>query len=311
MKALFYMSFFFCTQLSLAKDVNHIENMIDSHGQIYSVSSQLDSSLEKYGPHNLFDDDNSTAWVEGVKGPGINESIKLIIQGNLKKFEVINGYAKSSKTFSNNNRIKEIKITAYKIVMPRDGMVSERYTPITFKQEIASFSTTLRDTKTPQSITPTPSWIRKLNHENKYGVEIEILSIYKGAKFDDTCLTQLKTVINSAPIRKKITVKNDDSEVWVDDQRVLKSDEVIYQLIEVDNSGQWAIFILMANTGIGRMETSYMLFSIEKEIPINPSAFDTEISGPYGLKTKSGVLYLEAYSTRSQKIILIDLKEVK
>lgn len=49
---------------------------------LHSVSSELNEvnpfeELGEYGAHNLFDKDSSTAWVEGVKGDGIGESVYI------------------------------------------------------------------------------------------------------------------------------------------------------------------------------------------------------------------------------------------
>ena len=63
--------------------------MNDAKGS-YSCSSELNpppfNEFGEYGAHNLCDKDFSTAWVEGVEGNGIGESINIGIGNELKDY---------------------------------------------------------------------------------------------------------------------------------------------------------------------------------------------------------------------------------
>ena len=74
----------------------------------YSASSFLMSQgSNSYGPKNMFDKNPFTAWVEGVTGYGIGETIT--IEGPAPNY-ILNGYQKSIKSFVDNSRVKKFKI---------------------------------------------------------------------------------------------------------------------------------------------------------------------------------------------------------
>ena len=74
----------------------------------YSASSFLMSQgSNSYGPKNMFDKNPFTAWVEGVSGYGIGETIT--IEGPAPNY-ILNGYQKSIKSFVDNSRVKKFKI---------------------------------------------------------------------------------------------------------------------------------------------------------------------------------------------------------
>lgn len=122
----------------------------------------------KYSALNLIDSKKTSAWVEGDIGPGINSWIKINTQtlasskSKLKGLIITNGYAKSNKSFYENNRIKKLKIEI------SDG-----------QNKIVN----LKDTMEDQILYFNPSIINY--------VKLTILDIYKGSKFDDTCLSEV------------------------------------------------------------------------------------------------------------------------
>jgi hypothetical protein len=153
-------------------------------------SSFLNDSFS-YRAENLCDNNFKTAWVEGVKGYGIGEIFQYFIN-NYKyykdeKFEKINdyippineirlfnGYVKSEKAFKENSRIKKLKM----YVDGQPWVILE-----------------LADT-TSQQIFEIPE-IKYLKIKNRKDykedlvLKFEILEVYKGTKYEDTCLTEL------------------------------------------------------------------------------------------------------------------------
>ena len=90
-------------------------------------SSELDpvnpfEDLGKYGGHNLFDRDPATAWVEGVDGDGIGESVTIEAGETLEEaINRRNGYQKSQGTFEGNSRVKKLRVTLYAgFMLPMD-----------------------------------------------------------------------------------------------------------------------------------------------------------------------------------------------
>lgn len=143
-----------------------------------SASSELEAENDLYSVNNIIDEKPETAWVEGKNNSGIGESITINItprsksgkKGSykIKKIGIINGYAKDNTTFKQNNRIKRLRIK-YENGLTRSKRV--KYD--------------LKDTMAMQYIEfKEPIFLNKL--------KIEILDVYKGSKWDDTCISEVK-----------------------------------------------------------------------------------------------------------------------
>ena len=69
---------------------------------LYCVSSVLPSQPgSSYGPENLFDGSNRTAWCEGVRGNGEGQEIYIRIVDGIpfRRLLVYNGYANADKSY--------------------------------------------------------------------------------------------------------------------------------------------------------------------------------------------------------------------
>ena len=155
-----------------------------------SASSELDENKnDKYAVGNLTDGDPSTAWVEGKKGSGIDEYIKFYCPQEeadmvniysaykIDSLGIINGYAKNEEVFYKNNRVKKIKIE-YKNDIFREENPYNMKTP-----EIYEYI--LEDTMAMQYLVfPEPIYMSSM--------KISILEVYKGSKWDDTCISELR-----------------------------------------------------------------------------------------------------------------------
>lgn len=309
------LSFIFSLPLLTSNIASAISlNMIDTHGMIYKATSELKVPVQgfgKYGVHNLFDNDVRTAWAEGVDGSGIKESISFVFKKKLKKIEVVNGYAKSSETFIKNNRIRKIRVSIYEVEMPKAGKVTEQFIPVKFKTMIIMFSKILKDTKEPQGIKLPKKWNEYLISKDTYGIKFEILSVYKGTHFDDTCLSELKFSYKTDNI-KKVQITNKDSEIWIqsgeENKLVRRSEEFIYQLIETDSGGNWAIIIEMPAKIEGRVETNYILLSLKQRKFISVKENIREL---YGFIYKNEKVFLQAYDSKTDSIIALDLSRLE
>ncbi len=127
-------------------------------------SSYLIEKNKKYSVENLGSLVVDTPWVEGVKGDGIGEGFTFTRDSRPFKYLLImNGYISYDKPYlyKYNNRIKKLKLTGLK-----NG-----------KSQLVD----ILDTPHPQTID-----ISFL--ENGEDVRIEIADVYKGTKYDDTCL---------------------------------------------------------------------------------------------------------------------------
>jgi hypothetical protein len=130
-----------------------------------SATTSLKGKNMRYGAGNLLDK-SSGSWCEGVKGDGIGEKITLKFwkEEILRTLYFINGL-KSKKYYSKNNRVKVLKING------------ESYT--------------LRDSPLLQKIVLNkPVKAKKL--------VLEIVSVYPGSKWKDTCITEISV---NAPVK--------------------------------------------------------------------------------------------------------------
>lgn len=290
-------------------------HMTDAMGHVYWVSSELSpprEGLGKYGGHHLFDNNEKTAWVEGVAGGGIGERIRVILPGPLDHIDLVNGYAKSPGIFQANNRIREIRITAFSARLPREGQVTETGIPVILQSVLTTFSATLGDTAGSQEIAVPALWREKTTGKYPLVMEIEIRSIYPGNRFNDTCLSELSLVLDK---KLKVDIRNRDSEVWLvrgsREHLVIREPESVFQLVETDKNSHWAILIEMPAHAGGRVETHYRLLSMDKRRFISTETLGADIGEFYGFEIRDGKLYLRAANTQSATEIWIDMEAVQ
>lgn len=130
-------------------------------------TSTLENQLGfNYQASNIIDNNISTCWAEGVDGNGIGE--KIIITGNqifnLNKITINNGYCKNETLYYENNRAKTLKFTFDNdesiIIDLQDGYSS-------YKNEF------------------------EFNNIETYKVTVEIIDVYQGSKWNDTCISDI------------------------------------------------------------------------------------------------------------------------
>lgn len=131
----------------------------------YCASSVLRPSRKwSYGPDRLAaqDGDGRTAWCEGVPGHGIGETITLRIDGGFpyRRVWIGNGYGKSRKSYVQNARPRKVRITGDLGVDTTLELIDQ-------------------DEAVPYFL-PEP-WANRW-------LKLEILSVYPGSKYRDTCL---------------------------------------------------------------------------------------------------------------------------
>ncbi|MGN9167659.1 hypothetical protein DX902_03640 [Paenibacillus jamilae] len=144
-----------------ANDFSKYESEIKVH-QIKASSTLPSKGTQTYDAKNLVDRDSSTAWCEGVNGNGEGETIVLDL-GSLQKvngIQIINGYAKSEKSYRENNRVQQLKLEF------SDGSsleMNDFNTRKKFKEPIhTSF------------------------------IKLTILSVERGTKYQDTCISDIR-----------------------------------------------------------------------------------------------------------------------
>ncbi|MFH2143528.1 MAG: discoidin domain-containing protein, partial [Bacteroidota bacterium] len=148
-----------------------------------TASSNLEPKSLRYQAPNISDNNINTAWVEGIAGSGINEWIQIDItptgaggkiEGcyNLTKIGFVNGYSKDTITYASNNRIKTLKIH-YQYYYNEGVFEGEKEFVINLKDQMK---------------------IQYINFEKPIKVSnitFTIIGVYKGNKFDDTCISEI------------------------------------------------------------------------------------------------------------------------
>ena len=118
-----------------------------------------------YGPSNLTDGDDATAWVEGSLGQGAGEFVVLEFDAArpVRGLSIKNGYDKSPDIYAKNSRVKDIEL---------------RFSTGD------SLKATLKDAPGAQAVALSQPV------EAKW-VELIIRSVYPGSKYSDTALNEL------------------------------------------------------------------------------------------------------------------------
>lgn len=170
-------------------------------------------NLNMYEPANVFDGNPKTIWSEGAAGPGIGEEIIFDIPSDPmpkgpQYILILNGNAYSKQLYLENNRIKELTVILYVGI---DSGVYENYCTKYIRKEYKRFDCKLDDKMEFQKIklnvdyNDSKAFWKKTRDEmlakgdkvstGEYGqylfCALKIKSVYKGSKYDDTCISEI------------------------------------------------------------------------------------------------------------------------
>ncbi len=143
------------------------------------ASSELAGSGEKsYSVNNLIDGDPSTVWVEGVHGTGVGETITLHLDKKQPVYgiQLVNGYTAGYEQFTNNGTLTSVKVDFGEGKTANSdelwGYGNENFSPQDFA-DMNRFRIGLDEPVITDTIT------------------ITITGADKGAKYDDTCVSEI------------------------------------------------------------------------------------------------------------------------
>ncbi len=133
----------------------------------------------KYLPKNIHDLSYQTAWVEGVPGYGIGESISYHFppeNPRITEIIIVNGYVKSEQAWKDNSRVKKLKMylndKPYAMLVLEDSRQEQH-----FKFEPMGHA----DRDDQEALLKKPWWT----------IKFEIVEVYPGDKFDDIALSEI------------------------------------------------------------------------------------------------------------------------
>lgn len=164
-----------------------------------SASSELKEGSTTYSAFNLVDNNCKTAWVEGKSDFGKNEKIKISASGNFTQILLVNGFRKSEKTYYENNRVKKIAlyidgVRLGEITFPDRPYHQVNMTNILDEGELLNLNEDLFKNKSAKT------WNNARSFFSDKNIEIEILEVYPGTKYNDTCISDIYLIKADLPI---------------------------------------------------------------------------------------------------------------
>lgn len=146
---------------------------------ITATSHLMPHNKISYSPRNIHDLSYKTAWIEGVPGYGIGESVTFHFppqSPRITEIIVVNGYVKSLRTWKQNSRVKKLKMhlneKPFAILHLADSRQKQhfRFPPIGYN-----------DREDYDKLSEAPWWT----------IRFEIMEVYEGDKYDDTAITEI------------------------------------------------------------------------------------------------------------------------
>jgi len=184
-----------------------------------ATSSQAPTGNIRYDAQNLLNDaedgggNRAETWCEGVKGYGIGESVTMtfiskansIIEDDfvcIDKLLIVNGYAKDKITWKNNSRVKTLRL----YVGNRhwcDLHLADIDKPQTFQ---LPDGLEVFPRKHGIEIPAEGEYAKLVGREPEVKIHVyqtdfrfEIMEVYPGDKYDDTCITGIAIDVSSRP----------------------------------------------------------------------------------------------------------------
>jgi len=184
-------------------------SLLDCYVPHNEYRMKVSSEQKDYPAGNLTDMNLTTAWVPANKG-GIGDWIEFDFKeedslGRVTSLFLVNGYHKNQTSYEQNNRIKRVKVTLTSFSHDEDenetGIVDTFYYsfPDAPYQSInltmlANQSTYVENERYNTTIyeTPTPVFDLFLTDDlSVKSIRITITDVYKGTKYDDTCISEI------------------------------------------------------------------------------------------------------------------------
>ncbi|WP_324028190.1 hypothetical protein QSV08_09745 [Maribacter sp. BPC-D8] len=174
---------------------------LDKQIPFCSVSSALSPQKNNnYNHTSISDLSYATAWVEGVKGDGIGEYVEFNFPAQhprITAIKIANGYIKDKTTWKNNSRVKQLKVCVnneeFAILNLKDVYAEQLFKIPTIGYEITYRGYNDDGTSWYRYKDANGNSLKSYNKEIESGdtIRFEIMSVYKGDKYDDTAITEI------------------------------------------------------------------------------------------------------------------------
>ncbi len=142
-----------------------------------------------YSAYNAMDNNPKTAWSEGVEGDGIGE-ILIVSVDTSRPVEIWGGLGVSQELFNANNRPKNIRVYVLQAnASSGAAQFGSFYSDI---KVLGNHTIKLKDINNYQPLALPRFTLRK--DGGRTFVAIEILSVYRGLKYKDTCISEIRNI---------------------------------------------------------------------------------------------------------------------
>lgn len=170
----------------LAPDVKAPVDKPDYDDDLNEFQFLLDQWSCMYSPERLRDGDAKTAWVEGVSGEGIGETVIVHIDVSVP-VKIWAGLGSSPEMFRANCRPRRVLVS---VLRAEGGSATQMGVVYQSIKVLAQGETELKDFYGFQSLT-LPAFSFAPDAGGSLFMAIKILSVYPGTKYKDTCISEL------------------------------------------------------------------------------------------------------------------------
>ena len=164
-----------------------------------SATSELKEGKVLYAASNLMDNDCRAAWVESKSDFGQKERIKIPCSGWITQLLIVNGFRKSEKTYYENNRVKRIALYLDGVKLGEMTFPDRPYCHVNMSNildegELLNLNGDFFKENNGKSMSNAGAFWPEEN------IEIEILEVYSGTKYNDTCISDIYLIKAVLPI---------------------------------------------------------------------------------------------------------------
>ena len=151
-------------------------NSPDNHENPLATSTLKTQGKFSYEAANLVDDNPLTAWVEGKEDYGIGESF-TITKNYVSGISILNGHQANQTSFTNNSKVK-------KFALYINGNLSA-YLELEDKMDLQKFNSSEFTSLFDEFVT------NESESTKKFNLKFEIVDVFQGLKYKDTCISEL------------------------------------------------------------------------------------------------------------------------
>ncbi len=152
-----------------------------------------------------------------------------------------------------------------------------------------------------------------------YLVKMTIREVFRGAKYNDTCISEIVPVVTpyqKGQILRVYTNKTEDT-IFIDTihrKKVIldRDPSAVFQIIDTTRDKQWVIAIQMpTHPGESRVETSYFLYNTSLGCKLSSQDLGQHVGELYDFDSGNGTVLLNYLNLKTMNIDQLDVNNAK